>query len=149
MVISSCPHSLVRWHLYIEFLTINMVHAYDSWRINLSSKPWNYENEQSHNDRKSNNDPCLTHWGRVAHICVSKIITIGSDNDLSPGRCQAITWTNAEILLIGLLGINFSAILIEINAFLFKKMHLKKMLIKWYLFCLSLDEFTKYGHVIL
>ena len=27
--------------------------------------------------------------------------TIGSDNDLSPGRRQANIWTNARILLIG------------------------------------------------
>ena len=32
----------------------------------------------------------LTHWGRVTHICVSKLPTIGSDNGLSPGRQQAI-----------------------------------------------------------
>ena len=56
----------------------------------------------------------LTHWGRVTHICVSKLTTIGSDNGLSPGRRQAIIWTNAGILLIGPLGTNFSEILIEI-----------------------------------
>ena len=56
----------------------------------------------------------LTHWGQVAHICVSKVIFIGSDNGLSPGRRQAIFWTNAGILLIELLGTNFSQILIEI-----------------------------------
>ena len=28
---------------------------------------------------------------------------IGSDNGLSPGRRQAINWTNAGILLIGLI----------------------------------------------
>ena len=42
-----------------------------------------------------------THWGRVMQICVGNVIIIGSDNDLSPGRRQAIIWTNAEILLIG------------------------------------------------
>ena len=67
----------------------------------------------------------LTHWGRVTHICVSKIITIGSDNGLSPGRRQAIIWTNAGILLIESLGTNFSEILIEIRTFSFKKIHLK------------------------
>ena len=40
---------------------------------------------------------CLTHWGRVTHICIGNLITIGSDNGLSPGRCQAIIWINAEI----------------------------------------------------
>ena len=66
-------------------------------------------------------DKALTHWGRVTHICVSEIIKIGSDNGLSPGRRQAIIWTNAGILLIGPLGINFSEILIEINTVLFNK----------------------------
>ena len=33
---------------------------------------------------------CLTHWGWVTHICVSNLTIIGSDNGLSPGRCQAI-----------------------------------------------------------
>ena len=39
-----------------------------------------------------------THWSRVTHICVSKLTTIGSDNGLSPGRRQAIIWTNAGII---------------------------------------------------
>ena len=43
----------------------------------------------------------LTHWGRVKHICVSRLTITGSDNGLSPGRRQAIMWTNAGILLIG------------------------------------------------
>ena len=55
----------------------------------------------------------LNHWGRAMHICVSKPTIIGWDNGLSPGRRQAIVWTNAGILLIGLLGTNFSDILIE------------------------------------
>ena len=50
----------------------------------------------------------LTHWGRVTHICVSKLTIIGSDNGLSPERRQAIIWTNAGILIIGPLGTNFS-----------------------------------------
>ena len=49
----------------------------------------------------------LTHWGRVTHICVSKLSIIGSDNGLSRGRRQAIIWTNAGILLIRTLGRNF------------------------------------------
>ena len=48
-------------------------------------------------------------------LCVSKLTFIGSDNGLSPGRCQAIIWTNAGILLIRTLGINFSEILGEIH----------------------------------
>ena len=63
----------------------------------------------------------LTHWGRVTHICVNKLTTIGSDNGLSPGRRQAIIWTNVGILLIRTLGTNFSEISSEIHAFSFKK----------------------------
>ena len=57
----------------------------------------------------------LTHWGRVTHICVSKLTIIGSDNGLSPGRRQAIIWTNAWILLIWTLGTNFSEIISNIS----------------------------------
>ena len=81
----------------------------------------------------------LTHWGRVTHICVSKQTIIGSDNGLSPGRRQAIIWTNAGILLIGPLGTNFSEILIEIYLFSFKKMHLKMSSGNWQPFCLGLN----------
>ena len=59
----------------------------------------------------------------MTHIYVSKIIIIGSDNGLSPGRRQAIIWTNAGILLIGPLGTNFSETFIEIYVFSFKKTH--------------------------
>ena len=54
----------------------------------------------------------FTHWGRVTHICVGELTTIVSDNGLSPGRRQAIIWTNAGILLIGT---NFNEMLIEIH----------------------------------
>ena len=73
------------------------------------------------------NTICLTHWGRVTHICVSNLAIIGSDNGLSPGRRQAIIWTNAGILLIGPLGTNFSETLIRIQTFSFKKMHSKPL----------------------
>ena len=78
-------------------------------------------------------------WGRVTHICVGKLTSIGSDNGLSPGRRQAIIWTNAGILLIGPLGTNFSEILIAIHTFSFKKMHLKMSSWKWRPFCLGLS----------
>ena len=59
----------------------------------------------------------LTHWGRVAHICASKLTITGSDDDLSPGRRQAIISTNVEPLSIGALATNSSEILIEIQIF--------------------------------
>ena len=67
----------------------------------------------------------LTHRGRVTHKCISKLTIIGSDNGLSPGRRQAVIWTNAGILLIQTLETNVNEILIEIHAFSLKKMHLK------------------------
>ena len=47
---------------------------------------------------------------------------IGSDNGLSPGRCQAIIWISVRILLIGPLRTSFNEILIEIHAFSFSKL---------------------------
>ena len=82
----------------------------------------------------------LTHWGRVMHIYVSKLTSIGSDNGLSPGWRQAIIWTNAAIFLIGTLGTNFSEILIKIQIFSFMKMHLKISSVKWRPFCPEGDE---------
>ena len=88
----------------------------------------------------------LTHWGRVTHICVGKLIIIGSDNGLSPGRRQAIIWTNAAwIWSIGPLGINFSEILIEIHTFSFLKIHLKMSSGKWRPFCLGLNDISDMG----
>ena len=82
---------------------------------------------------------CFTHWGRVTHMCVSKLTIIGSDNGLSPGRCQAIIWTNAGILLIKPCGTNFNEIWIKIKQFSFKKMRLKMSSGKRRPFCLSLN----------
>ena len=75
----------------------------------------------------------------MTHICVSNLTNIGSVNGLLPVRRQAITWTNAGILLIGPLGTNFSEILIEIPIFSFKKMRLKEWSAKWRPFCLGLN----------
>ena len=53
----------------------------------------------------------VMHWGRVRHILVSRLATIGSDYGLSPNWCQTIVWTNGGILLIRTLGTNFNEIL--------------------------------------
>ena len=82
----------------------------------------------------------LTHWGRMTHICVSKLTIIGSDKGLSPDRRQAIIWTYAGILSIGPLGTKLSEILIAINIFSFKKMHLNMSSAKRQPFCLGLNE---------
>ena len=58
-----------------------------------------------------------------------------TDNGLSPGRRQAIIWTNDGIFLSGPLRTNF-----EIHAFSVKKMHLKMSSAKWRPFCPRRDE---------
>ena len=112
----------VHWNL--NFLLPQKDLVINSWISNIKDTliiniPFNICNmmEVSHE--------VLTHWGRVTHICISKLTFIVSDNGLSPGRRQAIIWTNDGILLIGPLGTNFSEILIEIHTFSFKKIYLK------------------------
>ena len=71
-------------------------------------------------------------------------MTHGSNDGLSPGRRQAIIWINAGILLIGPLATNFLEILIGIQTFSLKKMHLKTSSAKWRPFCLGLNVVTLY-----
>ena len=78
----------------------------------------------------------------MTHICIDKPTIIGLDNGLSPGRRQAITWTNVGILLIGPLGTKVSEILSGIQTFSFKKMHLKMSSVKRGPFCPGVEEFT-------
>ena len=85
---------------------------------------------------------CLTNWGWVTHIRISKVTIIGSDNGLLPSRRQAIFWTNGGILLMRNLGTDFSEILSEIYTFSFKKIHLKMSSGKWHPFCLGLNVLT-------
>ena len=80
-----------------------------------------------------------THWDQVTHICVSELTIIGSDKGLSPGRRQAIIWTNTGILLIEPIGTNVSEISIRIYTFSFKKMHLNMSSVTWRPFCLGLN----------
>ena len=87
----------------------------------------------------------LIHWGRGAYVCVGNLTISGSDNDLSPGRRQAIIWTNARILSIGPLGTHFSEISTEIITFSFKKMYLKVPFAKWRPFGLGLNVVN--GHM--
>ena len=65
-------------------------------------------------------------------------VSISSSNGLLPDRRQAITWTNADLLVIGPLGMNFSETGIKIQKFSF--MHLKMSFVKWWPFCAGADE---------
>ena len=79
------------------------------------------------------------------HICVGNLTNIDSDNGLSPGRRQAIIWTNAGLLLIGPLGTNFGEILSEIRSFSFKKTHLKMSSAKCRLSRLGLNVLNEHA----
>ena len=81
----------------------------------------------------------------MTHICVGKLTHTGSDNGLSPGRRQAIIWTNVGLLLIRPLGTNFSEIVIGIQTFSFKKMYLKMSSAKWRPFCLGLNVLRRHA----
>ena len=88
----------------------------------------------------------LTHWRRVTHICVNKLTIIGSDNGLSPGRRQAIIWTNAGIVnwtLGNKLQWNLNR---NLNIFM-QLMQLKVSSGKWRPSCLGLNVLTNNGLV--
>ena len=72
-------------------------------------------------------------------------VIITSDNGLSPMRCQAITWTNVDLLSIGPMGTNFSEIRIKIKQFSFTKMNLKMPFANWRPFCLSLNMLRQWS----
>ena len=81
----------------------------------------------------------VLNWGRVTHKCGSNLTIIGSDNGLSPGRRQAIIWTNDGILLTGSFAKKPRGILIKIHTSSFNKMHWKMLSRKCLLFCFGLD----------
>ena len=120
---------------------------YQAWLLNMTSASiFIIDVSQAQGQSHQAHTHGLTHWGWVTHICVSYFTIIGSDNDLSPGRCQAIIWTNDGLLLIGPLGTNFSEILNEIHTFSFKKMRLKMASGKWRLSCLGLNVLIQKGY---
>ena len=127
------PNLAYRWLSTLRWLGICFSDFFYVWNL----KNFIQENAFEHVACKMAS--ALTHWGRVTHICVSRLSITGSDNGLSPGRRQAIIWTNAGILLIGPLGTNFSENLIKILPFLFTKMRLKVSSAKWRPFCLGLN----------
>ena len=144
-------------HIYVGKLTIIGSDNDNTWRPKLASSKKAYTISTDHMIRinkiqlftktktkfwmkiKSSPAAFLTHWGRVTHNCISNATIIRSDNVLLLGRCQAIIWTNAEILLIGPMEANFIEILINIHTYSFQKMHLKMSSGKWRPFCLCLN----------
>ena len=84
----------------------------------LSANEYSFVIRQLH---RWNIDLALTHWGQVTHICISNLTIMDSNNVFSFGRRRTIVWTNAGLLVIGPLGINYSEILIKFHMFSFKK----------------------------
>ena len=83
----------------------------------------------------------LTHLSLIPHIyALVNWASTASGNGLSLVRCQAITWTNADLLSIGLLGTTLSENWIEILTFSFKKMWLKLLSAKWRPYCPGGDD---------
>ena len=74
------------------------------------------------NNKISCTKPIEAKWRIYAQV--NKGI-IDSDNGLSPGRRQAIIWTNTGLLSIAPFGTNFSDILIETHTFSIKKINFK------------------------
>ena len=120
-----------------------LCHCTLDWRALAAGKTLNSTSSKTSNRLSAIQ---ITHCGREAHICISKLIIIGSDNGLSPVRRQAIIWTNAGILLIGPLGTKFNEILIELHTFSFKRIHLKMSSGKWRPFCLGLKVIIAVRH---
>ena len=133
---STCRHDITYIILYYIYLLKDRSEIRDGGKYSKQFHPCcnfpfflNYENIGY----------VLTHWGRVTHICISKLTIIGSNNSLLPGRCQAIIWTDAGILLIRPLGTNFNEILIEINTFSFKTNPFESVVPKRRPFCFGLN----------
>ena len=80
----------------------------------------------------------------MTDICVGKLITIGSDNGLSPGWRQAIIRINAGILAIWSMGTNFSEMLSKLKHFHSRKCIWKCRLFVSALMCWNVYLWTFY-----
>ena len=102
--------------------------------------------------------PCVSMAGRALlagypRYALGNWVIIGSDYGLLPVGCQAIAWTNAEILVLLLMlirdkGIKFSEIAIKIQQMPKKKMNLKMSSTnwKWWPFCQGLNVLKSSRH---
>ena len=105
------------------------------WWIEALSPPlWRHRNEHGVSNHRQHDYlfiSLLTHWGRVAHTCVSKLTIIGSHNGLLP--VQAFIWTNAGILLTIPLATTFNR---DLHIFIQEK-SFGNVVWKWRPFCLG------------
>ena len=75
-------------------------------------------------------------------------VSIGSGNGLSPVRCQSITWTKADILLVRSFKTNLSEVRIKIQNIFFITNALKTSFAKWRWFCPGQDVLITCWHDI-
>ena len=137
-----CRWKFLHWQNYFSLIKSTL--WYNEYAVHMHICLWCWQN-LLHKINCKHIHECvsrLTHWGRVSHTWVSNWTIMGSDNGLSPGRRQAVIWTNAGILFMEPLGINFIEILLGIPIFSFKKMRLKMSPAKWGPFCLGLNVLT-------
>ena len=117
-----CVTECILGKYHKEILEIKILQKERKYSFQTAYCGWTFEEVISYD---LNSYSVLTHWGRMTHICVSKLTIIGSDNGLSPGRRQAIIQTNVGTLIIGPQVTTFCEIIIEIHTFSIKIMHLK------------------------
>ena len=79
----------------------------------------------------------------MTHFCVTNLTTNGSDHGL-------LSWTKplSNPMLKYCLGTNFGEIVIQIQTFSFKKMHLKVSSTKWGLFCVCYHFIHKIHYLL-
>ena len=110
------------YHSYIHFLLCRMIWLFYTYYLGLLHWLWGNDLEAIMANmifHVSVTWP-LTHWGRMTHICVSKLTITGSDNGLSSGRHQAIIWDIVNWNVVNKLQWNLkrnSYIFIQENAF--------------------------------
>ena len=93
---------------------------------------------------KSIKDGILTLWGRARHTCVSKLPSLVQIMACpAPSHYLNQCW----IIVNWSLGKKFNEILIEINTFSFKKMHLKMYPSEWRTFLPGGIYFGKKNHI--
>ena len=95
---------MVQWALLlyvcVSFIYRNSPRPIDACCNKLDHHWFKYNFLQCQDSMWSSAGLWFTHWGRVMHIFVNKLINIVSDNGLSPGRRKAIILSNDGILLI-------------------------------------------------
>ena len=89
-------------------------------------------------------NPPAVWWLSDAYICVSKLSIIVSDNGLSPGRCQAIIWSSAGILVNWTTGNKLQRNINQNSSIFIHDENAFEMLYgKWRPFCLGLNVLRK------